>query len=137
MIVICAGGGVPVIRRSGRLTGVEAVIDKDLAAALLARSLGADALLLLTDVPGVLRDPRAEHPEVLRTASTGHLHALRLPAGSMAPKAEAAVRFAAGGGLAAIGALDDARAVLAGTAGTAGTQVMAPARYAPTPGWPR
>jgi carbamate kinase len=133
MIVVCAGGGgIPVVRRSGRLTGVEAVVDKDLAAALLARALGADALLLLTDVPGVLADPGASNPTVLRDVTAGHLRALGLPAGSMGPKAEAAARFVAGGGRAAIGALDDAAAVLAGTAGT---QVITSPHAAPTPSW--
>jgi carbamate kinase len=58
VIVICTGGGgIPVVRRAdGSLTGIEAVIDKDAASALLARELGADALLLLTDVPAVMRD---------------------------------------------------------------------------------
>jgi ornithine carbamoyltransferase len=103
-----------------------------LAAAMLARAIGADALLLLTDVAGVLDDPAAASPTVLRSATPGHLHALGLPAGSMGPKAEAAARFAAGGGTAAIGALEDAVAVLAGDAGT---QVFAPPPVAPTPSW--
>ena len=128
LVVICAGGGgIPVVREAGRLTGVEAVVDKDLAAALLARSLEADALLLLTDVPGVLTDPGAERPQVLRHVTAGHLRALGLEAGSMGPKAEAAARFAAGGGVAAIGALADAQDVLAGDAGTQVTADHVPA----------
>jgi carbamate kinase len=106
---------------------VEAVVDKDLAAALLARSLEADALLLLTDVPGVLTDPGAERPQVLRHVTAGHLRALGLEAGSMGPKAEAAARFAAGGGVAAIGSLADAQDVLAGDAGTQVTADHVPA----------
>ena len=119
MVVVCAGGGgVPVVRRHDRLEGVEAVVDKDLTAALLARAIGADALLLLTDVPGIYADPAADPPQVVRALAPGHLHALDLAAGSMGPKAQAAARFAAGGGIAAIGALEDAAAILAGDAGT-------------------
>jgi len=119
MVVVCAGGGgIPVVRAGGGLTGVEAVVDKDLAAAVLAQSLDADVLLLLTDVPGVYRDPSAAEPEVIGQAPPSYLRALDLAAGSMGPKAEAAARFAASGGRAAIGGLADAEALLAGTAGT-------------------
>ena len=122
MLVVCVGGGgIPVaVDRDGRLRGVEAVIDKDLAAALLARGLGADALLLLTDVPavqaGLGHAGRARHPAARRRSSCG---ASRSPTGSMGPKIEAACRFVeATGGLAGIGALADARAILRGERGT-------------------
>jgi carbamate kinase len=125
-VVICAGGGgIPVLRREDRLVGVEAVVDKDLTTALLARRLRADALLLLTDVPGILDDPAGSEPQVLREASPAELWALPLAAGSIGPKADAAARFAAHGGRAAIGALQDAEALLDGTAGT---QVRRPRR---------
>jgi carbamate kinase len=122
--VVCAGGGgIPVARSpSGELRGLEAVIDKDLAAALLARDLGAHALLLLTDVPGVFAEwPPAGAPSArapLARADVSALRALRLEPGSMGPKVEAACRFAEAGGRAAIGALEDAERVLAGEAGT-------------------
>lgn len=120
VVVVCAGGGgVPVARGAdGSLEGVEAVIDKDLAAALLAQELGARALLLLTDQPVVFQDwPRAEHP--LPKATPDSLRALALDPGSMGPKVEAACRFfEATGGHAAIGALEDAHALLEGRAGT-------------------
>ncbi|HHO51845.1 MAG TPA: carbamate kinase [Deltaproteobacteria bacterium] len=119
VLVICAGGGgVPVARRpDGRLQGVEAVVDKDAASALLARELDADALLLLTDVDAVYRGwPGRGDP--VREISADHLEALPLAAGSMGPKAAAACAFARSGGAAAIGALDDALAVLEGRAGT-------------------
>lgn len=120
VVVICTGGGgIPVARDGdGILHGVEAVVDKDRASALLAARLGADALLLLTDVPAVMADfgtPRARAIEVLSPAGAAPGS---LPPGSMGPKVEAAARFAATGGLAAIGALEDAGAILAGRAGT-------------------
>jgi carbamate kinase len=120
-VVVCAGGGgVPVIRnQDGALRGVEAVVDKDLTAALLAEDLDADALLLLTDVPAVQRNFGAADAEPIGHTTPGELRRLRFPAGSMGPKVEAVCRFVERtGGLAAIGALGDAQAILAGTAGT-------------------
>lgn len=119
--VICAGGGgIPVTRGSdGGLHGVEAVLDKDLTAALLARGTGADALLLLTDVPAVIDGYGTSRARPVRRATAAQLRAMPLPAGSMGPKAEAACRFAeATGRPAAIGRLADAAALLAGAAGT-------------------
>ena len=121
VIVICAGGGgIPVVEdRAGRLHGVEAVIDKDLSAALLALELGADALLLLTDVDGIQLDYGMPAERRLREATPATLAELDLPAGSMGPKAEAARRFVdRGGGVAAIASLENASAALTGTAGT-------------------
>jgi carbamate kinase len=120
VVVICAGGGgIPVVRRTdGSLVGVEAVVDKDRVSALLARALGADALLLLTDVPAVYHDLDAAPGGAIRQAPPQALGALSFPAGSMGPKVEAACAFADGGGFAAIGALEDAAALLAGAAGT-------------------
>ena len=121
VIVICAGGGgVPVARTpDGSLAGVEAVVDKDLTAALLATDLDADALLLLTDVDALHLDHGAPSERRLARATPRELRGLRLPSGSMAPKAEAAARFvAATGAVAAIGRLEDAPALLAGAAGT-------------------
>ncbi len=121
VVVICAGGGgIPVVRLGdGRLAGVEAVIDKDLTAALLAETLHADALLLLTDVEAVESDFGRPGAAPIRTATAAALRAHGFPDGSMGPKVEAACRFAERtGGLAAIGALTHAAALLAGTAGT-------------------
>jgi carbamate kinase len=121
VIVICAGGGgVPVHRdASGHLHGVEAVIDKDLTAALLAETLEADALLLLTDVAGVETDFGQPGSVLIHEATPSQLRARQLPAGSMGPKVEAACRFVERtGGLAAIGSLTDAVALLDGTSGT-------------------
>jgi carbamate kinase len=121
LTVVCVGGGgVPVVVDDlGCLRGVEAVIDKDLAAAMLATELDADALLLLTDVPAIELDwgTPAAHP--VAAIRTDELAALDLARGSMGPKAEAASRFASRtGGIAAIGALADAPAILRGEAGT-------------------
>ncbi|MQA76650.1 MAG: hypothetical protein GEU88_20485, partial [Solirubrobacterales bacterium] len=103
----------------GRLHGVEAVIDKDLAAALLAREIGADALLLLTDVPAVEIDHGRPTARPIGRGTPAELRALDLPAGSMGPKVEAACRFVeATRGIATIAALDDAAAALRGEAGT-------------------
>jgi len=121
VLVICAGGGgVPVIAAGdGTLSGVEAVVDKDLAAALLAIELDADALLLLTDVPAVQTGWGTPEARALPQATPEQLRGLDLAAGSMGPKVEAAGRFAdATGGSAVIGALEGAAALLKGRAGT-------------------
>ena len=120
-IVVCAGGGgVPVTRDdNGGLHGVEAVLDKDLTAALLAIALHADALLILTDVPAVISGYGTPRAQPIRHVTVAALRAMSFPAGSMGPKVEAACRFAeATGKVAAIGRLDDTTALLAGTAGT-------------------
>ncbi|HWC33920.1 MAG TPA: carbamate kinase [Mycobacteriales bacterium] len=119
-LVICAGGGgVPVLRCESGLRGVEAVVDKDRAAALLARDLGADALLLLTDVAAVQLDFGTDHARSLSRVTTQELRGMAFPAGSMGPKIAAACEFVeAGGTFAAIGALDQAAELAGGTSGT-------------------
>jgi carbamate kinase len=119
-IVICAGGGgVPVVRDDeGYWRDVEAVVDKDLTAAVLASRLEADALLLLTDVPYVELNHGTADARPIRHAGIDELRAVAFPAGSMGPKVEAACRFAAAGGVAAIGRLEDAASLLRGTEGT-------------------
>ena len=90
LVICCGGGGIPVVRSSdGSHHGVEAVIDKDLSAVLLATELGADRLLLLTDVPAVYAD-WPERKQAIRSASPRSLSALTFEPGSMAPKIEAA-----------------------------------------------
>lgn len=117
--VVCAGGGgVPVVRRGDQLVGVEAVIDKDLTAALLAREVAADRLIMLTDVPQVERDWGTPDARPIDLATPRELRRLAFASGSMGPKIDAACRFADRGGLAAIGALTDLAGVVAGTAGT-------------------
>lgn len=120
-VVTCVGGGgIPVVPAAGGgFEGVEAVIDKDLSTALLAQRLGADALVLLTDVDGVYEGWGTPAARRIERATPAELRALALPAGSMGPKVEAACRFVeAGGGHAAIGRLDDAAALAAGQTGT-------------------
>lgn len=121
VIPICVGGGgIPVVALpQGGLTGVEAVIDKDLASGLLARQLGADMLLMLTDVAAVYRDFGTPQARPLATVAADALSPADFPAGSMGPKVRAAVDFVrATGGRAGIGRLEDAAAIVAGTAGT-------------------
>jgi carbamate kinase len=94
--VACGGGGIPVARRDGRLTGVDAVIDKDRASALLATKLDADRLVILTDVDAVYRRFGTDEQEAVAELSAGDAEALlpELARGSMRPKLEAAVDFA-------------------------------------------
>ena len=121
IIVVCAGGGgIPVVLSpKGELQGVPAVVDKDLSAALLAATLGAQMLLLLTDVDAVYADWNTAAARRLLRVTPARLRSMHFAPGTMAPKVEAACRFvAATGGVARIGHLDDAGRVLAGAAGT-------------------
>jgi carbamate kinase len=120
-VVVCAGGGgIPVVTTAtGTIHGIEAVIDKDLSAALLAQDIGADALLLLTDVPAVWTRWPTAGGRPLGRVTPAVLRGYRFAAGTMGPKVEAACRFVERTGrTACIGALDQAEALLAGTAGT-------------------
>ncbi|MER5635561.1 carbamate kinase [Kitasatospora sp. NPDC002227] len=121
VVIAAGGGGVPVTRDhdTGRMRGVEAVVDKDSTAVLLAEQLDADALLILTDVTHVFTRFGSAHPGAITETTPEQLRALQLPAGSMRPKAEAAAAFSEHtGGLAAIGPLDDALGTILGTTGT-------------------
>jgi carbamate kinase len=133
-IVICAGGGgIPVMRAGGSggssprassagastVAGVDAVVDKDLTSALLAQSVGADVLLILTDVPAVYDGFGTAGARPIETATVRQLREAGEPAGSMGPKVEAACRFVeATGNKAMIGRLEDAEAMFLGKAGT-------------------
>ena len=120
VVIICnGGGGIPVIRdENNGLQGIEAVIDKDLSSAFLAKQLGADALLLLTDVEAVYQDFGTPQAKALTTLTVAESQAMDVPAGSMGPKIKAASSFAESGGFSAIGRLSDALALLSGQAGT-------------------
>jgi carbamate kinase len=120
LVVCTGGGGIPVAEdEDGILRGVEAVIDKDLAGELLARSLDADYLLMLTDVNVVIEGWGTPEAKPILHSTPSELRKLEFASGSMGPKVEAACRFVeATGGTAGIGALEDAVAILAGTAGT-------------------
>jgi carbamate kinase len=119
-VVICAGGGgIPVFRDGDGLHGVEAVIDKDLTAALLAEKLAAERLIMLTDVSCVVRDWGTEGATPISAATPHELRALSFASGSMGPKVEAACRFVEQtGGEAVIGSLAELDLVSRGEAGT-------------------
>lgn len=120
-LVICAGGSsIPVtLNGTGTLHRVEAVIDMDLTAALLARRLEADLLLMLTDVDAVHADWGGPHQRPIAGAEAAELRTMSFAAGSMGPKVEAACRFAeATGRRAAIGSLTDVARIAQGEAGT-------------------
>jgi carbamate kinase len=135
-VVICAGGGgIPVCYRPGRqLAGVEAVIDKDRASALLARDVGADLLIMATDAAAVFIGFGTPQQQAIATANPDALLAgyeAEFAAGSMLPKVIAACDFArATGKPAAIGALADIDAMLAGTAGTRVTTAVTGVEFA-------
>ena len=95
VVIACGGGGIPVVRRGERLTGVDAVIDKDRASALLARGLEAKRLVILTEVPAVYRNFGADNQEELTELARTDAKALlpELAEGSMRPKVEAALAF--------------------------------------------
>jgi carbamate kinase len=126
VVVICAGGGgIPTAYGEDaapagkQLRGVEAVIDKDLASALLAIEIGADALLIVTDVDAVYAGWNTPEQRTIRNATPAELAGGDFAAGSMGPKVRAACWFAERtGGFAAIGAIDDTQALLDGDAGT-------------------
>jgi carbamate kinase len=119
-IVVCAGGGgIPIADGAGGIRGVEAVVDKDLTASLLARELHADALLLLTDVAAVMDGYGTPQSRPIRRTTPAELRKRGFPAGSMGPKIEAVCRFVEETGKpAAIGQLSDAQALLTQQAGT-------------------
>jgi carbamate kinase len=119
-LVVCGGGGgAPVIRDGTSLQGVEAVVDKDLTAALIAIDTNANELVMLTDVDGVKRDYGTASESTITQVGVNELSRLTFTAGSMGPKVEAGIRFVRRTGFPAmIGALGDAAEVLAGKAGT-------------------
>jgi carbamate kinase len=123
IVIASGGGGVPVIEKGPRLIGKEGVVDKDLAAAILATEVAASVLLILTDVSKVQRGYGSLMPEDLDRITVEEarrlLKAGEFGAGSMGPKVDAAVRFVeAGSGRAVIADLEQSREALAGTAGT-------------------
>ena len=123
VVIAGGGGGVPVIEKGPRLIGKEGVVDKDLAAAILAHEVAAQVLLILTDVPQVQRGFGSLMPEPIERMDVSEARRLlkrgEFGGGSMGPKVEAAVRFVRGGDRrAVIAELDQAREALAGAAGT-------------------
>jgi carbamate kinase len=125
VVVAVGGGGIPVTRSNNGLIGVEAVIDKDLASSLLARRLGADAFIILTDVDYVYIDYGKPSQRALETLTSSEARRLleqgQFPPGSMGPKIQAAIEFVEERGpnaYAAIGSLDHALDVVEGRKGT-------------------
>ena len=120
IVVICAGGGgIPTAYSGKKLYGVEAVIDKDLAAGLLARSLNAERFIMLTDVPFVYTGFRTENPRPIRAAHPDALEELDFESGSMGPKVKAACRFVRETGRrSAVGRLSNLLEVVEGKSGT-------------------
>ena len=123
--VACGGGGIPVSRRGAHLAGLDAVIDKDRASAVLARELGAGRLVILTDVPAVYAGFGGGKQEDLRELGADEAEALlpELAAGSMRPKVEAGVDFARATGNEAL--ITSAAALAEALAGNAGTRIHA------------
>jgi carbamate kinase len=123
VVIACGGGGIPVIRQGDQLRGVEAVIDKDLAAERLATSIHAESLVILTDVEGVYLNYGKPNQQLLseinRDELEGYAKKGYFARGSMAPKVEAAIRFLRNGGKrAVIASLGDLGRAIKGSAGT-------------------
>jgi carbamate kinase len=121
--IACGGGGIPVVRRGEHLHGIDAVIDKDRASALLAAELGASRLVILTAVPAVYRGFGTEQQEEVRelTVEQAQELAAEVAAGSMRPKLEAAAQFVFDTDGDAL--ITDAESLERALAGQAGTRV--------------
>ncbi len=123
LVIACGGGGIPVIWKDGRLEGVEAVIDKDRASALLASRLGVDRFVISTDTDYVYLDYKKVTQRALREVTAAeleqYLRAGHFPPGNMGPKIESVLRFLhAGGREAIITSCENLRRSVAGSAGT-------------------
>ena len=122
VLVVCnGGGGIPVMKQdNGSLKGIEAVIDKDRAAALLAKEVVADALIILTDAEAVATNWGKPDSKDIKTASPEDMKNWNFPPGSMGPKVDACCAYAKANpkGIACIGRLEDALDILAGKKGT-------------------
>jgi len=118
--VACGGGGIPVVRKEGRLCGIDAVIDKDRASAVLAAALQAERLVILTDVAAVKRGFGTPEEDEIRELTADQAEELLpdLAEGSMRPKVEASIAMARSGGQTIITALDQVEDALGGRAGT-------------------
>ena len=126
IVICCGGGGIPVIRERRTFSGVNAVIDKDLASARLALEAGVDIFLVATDVSGVALHYGEENQQFLRTLTVedaaGYLKESQFPPGSMGPKVEAAVEFIHNGGERAV--ITSIETIEAAVRGNAGTEVI-------------
>ena len=126
VVISAGGGGIPVVRRGKRLVGVEAVVDKDLAASVLATGIGEKLFIILTDVPHVYVDygtPRQR--KLVRLTATEAERFLRdgqFPPGTMGPKIDAAIQFVRGGGERVV--ITDLRSLRRALTGRAGTTIF-------------
>jgi carbamate kinase len=123
IVICCGGGGIPVIREGRAFSGVDAVIDKDLASAKLAEEVGVTTFLMATDTEGVALDFGGPSQRFVRKLSVeeaeGHLREGQFPPGSMGAKVEAAIQFIRqGGSRAVIASIEQIEAAIAGRAGT-------------------
>ena len=122
IVVACGGGGIPMVREDGKLSGVEAVLDKDLTGALLARTVGAACLVIATDVDAAAVGFGTERQEWLGAVDAERLRELlargEFAGGSMGPKVEAAIAFADAGGRSVITSLERLREGVEGAVGT-------------------
>jgi carbamate kinase len=126
IVICCGGGGIPVVRNGRAFNGVDAVIDKDLVSALLATEIGADLLVIATDVDGVLADFNTPDQRLISqmrlTEAEDFLRNDIGGKGSMGPKVEAALKFVKGGGKRAI--ITSIETICDSVLGTAGTQII-------------
>ena len=123
IVICCGGGGIPVIREGRAFSGVDAVIDKDLASACLAEEIGVDIFIMATDVEGVMLNFGTESQKMLYTLTleeaAGYNKKGHFPTGSMLPKVEAAVQFMKHGGRrTVITSIETIEAAVKGKAGT-------------------
>ncbi len=126
IVICCGGGGIPVVRNGRAFNGVDAVIDKDLVSALLATEIGADVLVIATDVDGVLADFNTPDQRLIPRMNVGEaenfLRNDKSGKGSMGPKVAAAMQFVQGGGKRAV--ITSIKAICDSVQGTAGTQII-------------
>lgn len=126
IVICCGGGGIPVVRKGRAFSGVDAVIDKDLASSLLAIECGVELLVIATDVAGVMTGFGTSQEELIRNLNSKQakdfLKQGHAGKGSMGPKLEAALRFLEGGGKRAV--ITGLESIGAGVEGSAGTQIL-------------
>ena len=126
IVICCGGGGIPVVREGRAFSGVDAVIDKDLASAKLAEEVGVGIFIIATDTEGVALDFGKPEQRFLRTLTIEQaarcLKEGDFPPGSMGPKVEAAVRFIRGGGKRAV--ITSIQKIEAAVIGKAGTEII-------------
>jgi len=126
IVICCGGGGIPVVRNGRAFNGVDAVIDKDLVSALLATEIGADLLVIATDVDGVLADFNTPDQRLISQMNVGEaedfLRNDKSGKGSMGPKVAAAMQFIQGGGKRAV--ITSIKAICDSVQGTSGTQII-------------